>query len=32
MNWTDNYFDYALGVINNEVVLDNLKTFLFFKH
>ncbi len=31
MNWTDNYlyFDYTLGVINNEEVLDILKTIDF---
>lgn len=31
MNWTDNYlyFDYALGVINNEKVLENLKNIDF---
>ena len=31
MNWTDDYlyFDYALGVINNEKVLENLKNIDF---
>lgn len=31
MNWTDNYlyFDYALGVINNDEVLDKLKKLIF---
>lgn len=31
MNWTDDYlyFEYALGVIDNEKVLDKLKTIDF---
>ncbi len=32
MNWTENYFDYALGVIDDEDTLQKLKSIDFSKN